>query len=294
MTTGEKIKKLRKKKHMTQSELVGNEITRNMLSRIENGQANPSLESLMYLAHRLGVPVGYLLAEDSEDLKYERAFIIDEIKLAFKSGNYRIAAKLCEESELSDDEIGLIAAESLFSVAVEEFDEGHLHTACAYFDKAIIAADKTTYHTQHIKAASTMYFDYMRELSPNLYSNVYDDEFVEHYCAMNIDFCRYMYAVVGVENGHTTFAKSYVAAADSETDTALHLGARIDMANGNYRLALTKLRQILTNRYKVRLPVLYATFADIEHCSRELNDFKSAYEYSSAKVGLLQKMLADE
>ena len=46
MKIGEKIKKLRTAKLMTQSDLVGNEITRNMLSRIENGAANPSLETI--------------------------------------------------------------------------------------------------------------------------------------------------------------------------------------------------------------------------------------------------------
>ncbi len=40
MTIGEKIKKIRTAKLMTQSELAGSEITRNMLSRIENGFAS--------------------------------------------------------------------------------------------------------------------------------------------------------------------------------------------------------------------------------------------------------------
>ena len=56
MTTGEKIKKLRAEKMMTQSQLVGEHITRNMLSRIESDEANPSLGTLIYLAKRLNVP----------------------------------------------------------------------------------------------------------------------------------------------------------------------------------------------------------------------------------------------
>ena len=40
---GEKIKALRISKRMTQSELAGDQITRNMLSLIENGSALPSL-----------------------------------------------------------------------------------------------------------------------------------------------------------------------------------------------------------------------------------------------------------
>ena len=48
MDIGKKIKKLRNEKLITQSELVGNEITRNMLSRIENGAALPSLGTVVY------------------------------------------------------------------------------------------------------------------------------------------------------------------------------------------------------------------------------------------------------
>ena len=38
---GEKIKRLRLQRNMTQSDLAGDQITRNMLSRVENGAALP-------------------------------------------------------------------------------------------------------------------------------------------------------------------------------------------------------------------------------------------------------------
>jgi transcriptional regulator with XRE-family HTH domain len=41
MNIGKKIKDLRSAKMMTQSELAGDEITRNMLSRIESGSKRP-------------------------------------------------------------------------------------------------------------------------------------------------------------------------------------------------------------------------------------------------------------
>ena len=64
---GTKIKQLRKSKKMTQAALVGDKITRNMLSGIENGVANPSISTLNYLADKLGVSVGYLLSEEEEE-----------------------------------------------------------------------------------------------------------------------------------------------------------------------------------------------------------------------------------
>ena len=62
MEIGEKIKMLRTAKLMTQKELAGSEITRNMLSRIENGAAQPSLDTLRYIAKKLNVSAGFLLA----------------------------------------------------------------------------------------------------------------------------------------------------------------------------------------------------------------------------------------
>jgi len=50
---------------MTLEELAGTELTKGMLSLIENNKAQPSIESLNYIAKRLGVEVGELLEEVS-------------------------------------------------------------------------------------------------------------------------------------------------------------------------------------------------------------------------------------
>ena len=70
MNIGEKIRELRTAKLMTQSELAGSQITRNMLSCIENGTANPSLQTILYIASRLNVPAGFLLAEEGDEIVY--------------------------------------------------------------------------------------------------------------------------------------------------------------------------------------------------------------------------------
>lgn len=46
---GRRIKEARIAKKMTQAELVGDFITRNMLSRIESGNATPSVKTLEYI-----------------------------------------------------------------------------------------------------------------------------------------------------------------------------------------------------------------------------------------------------
>ena len=71
---GEKIKKLRKLRGMTQAELAGSLITRNMLSSIENGKANPSLDTLTHIAANLSVSVSYLVSDDEDVSFYEKQY----------------------------------------------------------------------------------------------------------------------------------------------------------------------------------------------------------------------------
>ncbi|WP_372869850.1 helix-turn-helix domain-containing protein, partial [Planomicrobium okeanokoites] len=52
---GELIRKLRKERGLTLQALAGEELSKGMLSLIENNKANPSMESLAYIAEQLGV-----------------------------------------------------------------------------------------------------------------------------------------------------------------------------------------------------------------------------------------------
>lgn len=63
MELGEKIRQTRLAAGLSQRQLCGEEITRNMLSQIEHGTARPSTRTLQYLASRLGKPVSYFLEE---------------------------------------------------------------------------------------------------------------------------------------------------------------------------------------------------------------------------------------
>ena len=39
---------------------------------------------------------------------------------------------------------------------------------------------------------------------------------------------------------------------------------------------------------------MYDAFRELEQCCRENGDFKGAYEYSNAKVLMLERLLSDE
>lgn len=64
-TLGERIRTLRKQRNLTLESCAGEQMTKGMLSLIENNKANPSMENLNYLAKRLEVEVSELMEEVS-------------------------------------------------------------------------------------------------------------------------------------------------------------------------------------------------------------------------------------
>ena len=87
---GKRIKEARLAKKMTQSELVGTFITRNMLSRIESGNACPSVKTLEYLAGRLDLPAGSLISDEvqGEEDPDRNAQQLITVKRLYKESDY--------------------------------------------------------------------------------------------------------------------------------------------------------------------------------------------------------------
>jgi len=80
---GEKIKVLRKELKMTQTDLAGKEMTKSMLSQIENNLATPSMKNLQYLTSKLGKSMAYFL----DDSMYQEVLPIEEIHEALKQAS---------------------------------------------------------------------------------------------------------------------------------------------------------------------------------------------------------------
>ncbi|TSI05252.1 helix-turn-helix domain-containing protein [Lysinibacillus sp. BW-2-10] len=75
---GKRIRKLRREKNLTLAELAGERLTKGMLSLIENGKAQPSIESLHYIAERIGVEVSTLLNDNNVEQLRVLLFEIEE------------------------------------------------------------------------------------------------------------------------------------------------------------------------------------------------------------------------
>lgn len=288
MHIGEKIKELRISKMMTQSELAGTEITRNMLSRIEHGAAQPSLDTLRYLSERLNVSPGYLLADLRDEQIYLKRKEILDVKTAYLNGDHRICRDMCLNcASAQDDEIKLILAECTLGVAIEEFFVGNLRVACEYFDKALEACSQTIYNTGHISATAAMYFKYMRTVSATLISNYIDETEVSTYAAMNDPLCAYMAAFISLEEGE---AATFLPVGDGAY--SLHIEAMTYAKERRYDRAYQSLHQILTGDAVIPEPMLYFVFRDLESCCKEIEDYRGAYEYSVNKMEIIQKLLS--
>lgn len=290
MNIGEKIKKLRTDKFMTQSELAGSEITRNMLSRIENGAAQPSLDTLRYIASRLSVSPGFLLSGGEDERMYIKHNDIKSIKTAYLSGDYRICRDIClKSSSIDDDEVQLILAECTLSIAVEEFCAGALRSSCEYFDLAIEACAGTIYDTGHIAAIAAMYFKYMRRISATLSSECIDEMSAPIYASLNDRFCVYACEFLDESENVRSIVENK---SDMSSAYGLHIDAIKHMKTGDYRYAYDCLHSILISDGRIPDPMLYFVFCDLEICCKEIEDFKGAYEYSIDKMELLQRLLS--
>ena len=296
MKIGEKIKKLRNEKSMTQSELAGKFITRNMLSLIESGSAQPSLPTIIYLAKRLNVPAGILVADDNDEYFYRRMTLIGNIRKAYSAGNYRICLEMCDSAggDVHDDEIELISAECLLEVAKEEFFEGNLKLASKYFDSACEHASSTIYNTLHIESESAVYCIYMRDaISPTIYSECAEST-ISSCIAMENSFCRYAISIKSLLDEKEKEAEEYISSLSEDDIYAQHIRAKINMRNSNCGEGKQIMLSILNSTQNLPSPMIYDIFKDLEICCRETGDFKGAYEYASSKVGLLQRLLDEE
>ena len=109
-TLGKRIKEARLAKKMTQSEVVGDFITRNMLSQIESGAATPSVKTLEYLCKVLEIE------HDSKTAPNAERYI--SIRNEFANKNYNAVISYEQADEFSD-EICALKAKACLEAARE-------------------------------------------------------------------------------------------------------------------------------------------------------------------------------
>ena len=160
---GKRLKEARIARKMTQSEVVGDFITRNMLSQIESGTATPSIRTLEYLCEVLEIPVKQLMTDRAED---ELALLM-RAKDLFARGEF---AKVIEVSrnhpgELAD-EFQAILARAYLGKAKEEAASGNYKEAAGLTESAADYAQKGIYANDTLKTEALLFLnDVVEKLS---------------------------------------------------------------------------------------------------------------------------------
>jgi len=277
MTIGQKIRQLRKEKNITQSELAGEEITRNMLSRIESDKGLPSLSTLLFLAKRLDVSPGYLINENVSLFDDRKLLHIDHIKHAFAIHSYKEVLRTYEKNFTEcDDELALILAESCFALANEAMHNGKMVSAEKYAQEGLGYCDKTVYPTHHLRASLCVIAATLKNIQSPKYdvaASAFPDLRED---AVSEDFYRY---ISEKYDGHTFKDPIYAA----------HVAAKKMIAEGHYADALTALEAIEARKSErgFSVLVLFRIYSDLEICHKELRNFEAAYRYSAKKLSLL-------
>ena len=276
MNIGNKIKQLRISAGLTQSQLAGSKITRNMLSCIESGKASPSIDTLSYLADRLNVPVSFLVSEDDNLFFYQKNEIITKAKDLFYHQKYSQCIEALKNIDSPDDEICYILCACYFNVGKASVLKGSLKTAKGMLENSLVYAKRTIYDTEVMSAVATMYL----ALANNIQSPLLelDQKYVSSIISRNseLDFYNYI-----IQNS------SY----DYNLDVwSKHLEAKEMIRNRRYYEAVSELRKIEEQKGTIEYNAyfVFSVYSDIEICYRQLGDFENAYRYASKRLSLLE------
>ena len=153
MNLGQRLKQTRLDLGLSQKQVCGDVITRNMLSLIENGAASPSIETLRYLAGRLEKTVSFFL--DEEVVASPNQQVMLECRDAFARGEYDSVLRILEAYRHPDPifawEEALIRSLACLNLAEESISKGKERYASELLEKALMAAEQTPYYTKELE-----------------------------------------------------------------------------------------------------------------------------------------------
>lgn len=166
---GRIIKEARIAKKMTQSEVVGDFITRNMLSQIESGHAMPSIKTLEYLSNVLDIPVHQLVATEEED---DLSMLIRAKSLLHEKNYEAIAEMEKAYPPLLSDEFFAIFAHAFLTLAKSLLDREDYSKAAGYAQKAMEYSERGLYANATVKSESIVVLNRAAEKLGLYYKNL--------------------------------------------------------------------------------------------------------------------------
>ena len=254
MELGKRIREVRLAQGLSQRQLCGEEITRNMLSQIENGAARPSMDTLRYLAGKLGKPVSYFLEE--ETVTSPNQDVMHRAREACRLGDWRLVLAMLEDyrghDPLFDEEAGLLRMTALLAQGEEALEEGKRPFAQALLEQA--------------EQVKTMYAPHLERRRRVLAAKITGDP------AKLPDIDEELLLRAG--SAEPEWAAALLdAAADRDS-------AKWNLLRGKVHLAMGEVQKAARCLHKAEEVYPQETAILLENCYRELEDYKMAYFYA--------------
>ncbi len=265
MELGQRLKQARLEAGLSQRQLCGETITRNMLSQIENGSARPSMGTLEYLCRRLGKPISFFLEE--ETVTSPNQALMTQAREAFSREKYAAVMHILENyrspDAVFDPERFLLEALSLTALSGEAAAAGKGIYARELLEEAEKAGEQTPYYTKALERERILTLYRLHpELAPELAAKLESDSRESllrgRACLAAEDFAgclRYLEAVPG------------------EDPEGQLLRGQAAFGQKDYSRAITELSGAEDTYPGVCMRLL-------EQCYRELGDFQNAYIYA--------------
>lgn len=155
---GKKLKEARLAKKMTQAQVVGDFITRNMLSQIESGTATPSIKTLQYLARVLELPMEQLIADEDPPVADAPYRMLLQAKDAIRRGDFTAVPtdETTFPAEVAD-ELYALAARALLERARAEQGDGTPNDVLQLVRRAIAYADQGLYRNETLRSEAVLF-----------------------------------------------------------------------------------------------------------------------------------------
>ena len=260
MELGQRLKQARMEAGLSQRQLCGDTITRNMLSLIENGNAKPSMDTLKLLAARLEKPVSYFLEEENQTSP--NSAVMDEARQRFDSGDCSGALQALEGFRQPDLIYGrektLLEELSLMALAEQAIREGRFPYARELLEKVSL---QSPYFREEISRRRLLLLGRIPGISVSAQLPSLDEELL-------------LRAEESLAGGDLKRAACLLDAAQGQNTAKWNLlRGKVHMQHGSFREAAHCLHHAEKENPKETAPLL-------ERCYRELEDYKQAYIYA--------------
>ena len=260
MELGQRLKAARLEQGLSQRQLCGDVITRNMLSQIENGSARPSMDTLRYLAGALGKPLSYFLEENA--VTSPNQMLMDRARKASDGKTVlEILAEYRAPDDVFDRERELLARLGALDAAEQAAEAGkNLYAAGLLEDLGPLeggycGADLERRRLLLLARVKPQQMDAICRQLPSL-----DEELM----------LRAEAALNGMEYER---CGALLDAAERKDERWQFLRGQVCLAKKDYEAALRCFREAEAAYRDQIYPLM-------EQCARELEDYKLAYEYA--------------